>query len=467
MGSVVQKEGTSVKHFRALLLGAALTIAAAACAQDDAEQAASEGVDLNGFTLELVADGLVSPVTLAAPDGDDRLFIVDRVGQIWIYSQDGERTEEPFLDIADRMVELNEQYDERGLLGFDFHPDFPEDNRIFVYYSAPLRESAPQDWNHTAILSSFEVNEEGTAVDPESETVILEIDQPQMNHNGGQLSFDSDGHLLLGLGDGGGADDVDVGHPPMGNGQDVTTLLGSILRLDVDSEEPYGIPEDNPFAGGVELPADFEWANDEARAEIYLWGLRNPYRFSVDRETGDLLVPDVGQNLWEEVNHVTGPGNLGWNLAEGSSGFDPENPNEILTDPPTTGPMGEELVMPVLEYAHPGVAEDQDLGVEQRGTSITGGYVYRGDANPDLQGYYVFGDWSQSFGSPGGKIFVASTPATEEGEWGFVVDQQLEEFVLAFAEDGHGELYLLTTENAGPSGETGKVYRLVSSGQGE
>src|SRR5690606_9757206 len=194
------------------------------------------------------------------------------------------------------------------------------------------RDGGPEGWNHTAVLSEFTLAEDGSALDPASERVLLELDQPQMNHDGGQLLFGHDGYLYLGLGDGGAANDVAEGHPPMGNGQDVTTLLGSVLRLDVNTGDPYGIPEDNPFAGGVELPADYEWSGDQARPEIYLWGLRNPYRFSVDKETGALLIPDVGQNLWEEVNHVTASGNLGWNLREGAYGFDAATPDQFMAE---------------------------------------------------------------------------------------------------------------------------------------
>ena len=282
----------------------ALGLGTVASAQDDASP-------FDALDLQLVAEGFVSPVTLTAPAGDERLFVVDRPGQVFIVDQAGQMTEQPFLDIADRMVELSPAYDERGLLGFAFHPDYADNGRAFAYYSAPLREGAPEGWNHTAHLSAFTLNEDGSALDPASEVVLLEIDQPQMNHNGGQLLFGHDGFLYLGLGDGGSANDVAEGHPPMGNGQDVTTLLGSVLRLDVDVESGYGIPQDNPFADGVELPDGFEWSGDTAQPEIYLWGLRTPYRFSIDRETGTLIVPDVGQNLWEEVNVVTGPGNLG------------------------------------------------------------------------------------------------------------------------------------------------------------
>lgn len=433
-----------------MALTLALGLGTVASAQDNASA-------FDALDLRLVAEGFVSPVTLTAPAGDDRLFVVDRPGQVFVVDQQGQLAAQPFLDIADRMVELTPEYDERGLLGFAFHPDFAENGRAFAYYSAPLREGAPEGWNHTARLSAFTLTEDGSALDPASEEVLLEIDQPQMNHNGGQLLFGHDGYLYLGLGDGGAANDVAEGHPPMGNGQDVTTLLGSILRIDVNVDEGYGIPQDNPFAEGVELSADFEWSGATAQPEIYLWGLRNPYRFSIDRETGALIVPDVGQNLWEEVNVVTGPGNLGWNLREGAFGFDPANADAIMEEGVTTGPMGEELVEPVITYAHPDVAEGMD--VAERGISISGGYVYRGSAIPDLVGHYVFGDWSQSFTAPGGKLFVATTDET--GGWEIVLDRQLDEFVLAFGEDAAGEIYVLTTEQAGPQGTTGKVYRLV------
>ncbi len=422
--------------------------------------------DFDSLSLELVADGFVSPVALTGIQGDDRLFVVDRVGQVWVVSQAGERSAEPFLDIADRLVELTPGYDERGLLGFAFHPDFANNGRAFAYYSAPLRAGAPEGWNHTTILSEFDLDESGMHLDPASEKVLIEVDEPQMNHNGGTVLFGTDGYLYLSLGDGGGANDVGDGHPPLGNGQDVTTLKGSILRIDIDADDPrgYGIPEGNPFANGVTLPDGYQWQGDQAHPEIYLWGVRNPYRFSVDLKTGALLVADVGQNLWEEVDYVTGPGNLGWHLREGLFAFDPDNANAVLTEGPNTGPMGETFVEPVLTYAHPGVAASleghENFDIEERGISISGGYIYRGSAMPGLQGYYVFGDWSQSFSEPTGKMFVASTPEAG-GEWAFVLDRQLDEFLLALGEDGHGEIYYLTTLESGPSGDTGKVYRLV------
>ena len=214
-------------RIRHLLVLLAALVLAGALAQEG--QAAEEG-PFDFLTLELVADGFVSPVTLTAPANDDRLFVVDRTGQVYVVGQDGTRSETPFLDIADRMVQLDPGYDERGLLGFAFHPDFANNGRAFAYYSAPLRDGAPEGWNHTAHLSEFTLNEDGSALNADSERVLLEIDQPQMNHNGGEVLFGNDGYLYLGLGDGGAANDVAEGHPPMGHGQDVTTLKGSVLR---------------------------------------------------------------------------------------------------------------------------------------------------------------------------------------------------------------------------------------------
>jgi len=460
---------SQIRNVLALLL--ALTLAFALAQGDDQGQseAGAMASEFEFLSLELVAEGFVSPVTLTAPAGDDRLFLVDRVGMVYVISQAGEMSETPFLDVSDKLVDLSEDYDERGLLGFAFHPAFAEHGRAYAYYSAPLREGAPEGWNHTAILAEYTLAEDGSMLDPATERILLQVDQPQGNHNGGQLLFDDDGFLYLGLGDGGAANDVADGHPPMGNGQDVTTLLGSILRLDVDAEgdgeRAYGIPEGNPFAAGVELPEGFEWSGDAAQPEIYLWGLRNPYRFSYDPDTDALIVADVGQNLWEEINFVTEPGNLGWNLREGAFGFDPNNPNAVITESDATPPIGDAFVEPVLTYAHPGVAEGLDvpegMEIESRGISVSGGYIYRGSAIPELQGHYVFGDWSQSFQAPGGKLFVATVGGADPAGWSFVLDRQLDEFVLAFGVDANGEIYVMTTGMAGPAGTTGKLYRLV------
>lgn len=236
--------------------------------------------------LELVAGGFTMPVALASPaDGTGRLFVADLPGVIQVIDAGGLLLDEPFLDITDRVVGLRPGYDERGLLGLAFHPEFAENGRFFVYYSAPLRAGAPRGWDHTSRISEFAVSAgDENQADPGSERVILEVDQPQSNHNGGSIAFGPDGYLYIPLGDGGGARDVGPGRPPGGNGQDVETLLGKILRIDIDGPEPYRIPADNPLVG------------KPGRDEIYAYGLRNPWRMTFD-SGGEhrLFAADAGQ----------------------------------------------------------------------------------------------------------------------------------------------------------------------------
>lgn len=407
--------------------------------------------------LEVVAEGLTSPVYLTnAGDGSGRLFIVDQAGQIRVVDENGELLEEPFLDLTDRMVEFREGFDERGLLGLAFHPDYAENGRFFVYYSAPLREEAPDDWNHTAHISEFRVSaEDPNIADPDSEIILLQVDEPQFNHDGGTVAFGPDGYLYISFGDGGGADDVALGHVEDwydvnegGNGQDIEdNLLGNILRIDVDSGDPYGIPPDNPFVGM------------DGMDEIYAFGFRNPYRFSFDRGgTNQLFVADVGQNNFEEVNIVEPGGNYGWNVMEGTHCFSTENPDLPLDECPTEDPMGRPLILPVIEYLN--ANHEGGLGI-----SVTGGFVYRGTAIPDLVGSYIFGDWSLSFEEPSGRLFM-SEPQTGEGLWPIVElipeGMEFNYHVLGFGEDEDGELYVTTSQSASPTGNTGVVFRLVA-----
>lgn len=430
-----------------------------------------------GVTLELVAQGLTSPVHLvSAQDGTGRLFIVDLIGVVRVLMPDGSLLSQPFLDIRDQMVPINPGYDERGLLGLAFHPNFAQNGRVFVHYSAPLRPDAPRGWDHTGQIVEFTVSADNpNVVDHNSQRLILTVDQPQSNHNGGMLAFGPDGYLYIALGDGGGANDTGVGHAQIGNGQDTTTLLGKILRIDVDRPSvaadsgavadagPYGIPSDNPFVDGG------------GRSEIYAWGFRNPFRFSFDRGgERHLYVADVGQSLLEEINIVTGPGNYGWPIKEGSLWFDRTDARRVVLSGPIEGPMGEPLAEPIIVYTHPGVALQGLSTVADGGTgatfasnltgiAIVGGYVYRGNAIADLQGKYVFGDWSRSFRSALGQLFVATPPSGADESWTTERIMDLNEYVLGFGEDEDGEIYVLTTQRVGPSGTTGKVYKIVAS----
>ena len=383
--------------------------------EDGQQQILPEGPTIG---LQRVADGpLTAPVDFAVPPGDNqRRFIVDQVGQIYIHGQNGLQ-EEPFLDLTDRIVEVGTAtdtgFDERGVLGLAFHPNFQENRQFYVRYSAPRQEGTPTDYDHTFVVAEFQANEDLSAANLDSERVLLEIPEPQFNHNAGDLNFGPDGYLYIPVGDGGDADDTGLGHVEDwydvndgGNGQDVEqNLLGSVLRIDVDSEgedKPYGIPDDNPLVDGPGLP------------EHYAWGFRNPWRISFN--DGDLFVADVGQNLWEEIDVVENGGNYGWNIKEGTHCFSTNNPGESPSQCPNQAPdeapyNGQELTAPIIEYPH--TVDGETLGI-----SVTGGYVYHGESVPALQGGYVFGDWSSSFAEPRGSLFIARPRSGMEGAGG-------------------------------------------------
>jgi glucose/arabinose dehydrogenase len=403
--------------------------------------------------LELVVEGFSAPVGLIpSRDGTGTLFVFDQAGLVRVLTPEDGLLDEPFLDLRERMVSLSTGFDERGLLGLAFHPSYAENGRFFVYYSAPLRSDAPSGWNHTSHISEFRVSEDDPyQADPVSERVVLQVDQPQANHNAGQIVFGPDGFLYIPLGDGGGANDTGPGHPEQGHGQDITTLKGSILRIDVDAGDPYEIPPDNPFMG------------EEGRDEIYAYGFRNPFRITFDAGGPQaLFAADAGQNLWEEVNNVQIGGNYGWNIKEGTHCFDPDNPNQVPEDCPDTGLRNEPFIDPIIEYPH--VRQPEGLGM-----AVIGGYIYRGNTLPDLQGRYIFGDWSSNFNQGQGVLLVASPPETEGELWeiqelevaGFP-GGELGHFLLSFGQDEENELYVLTSDSTGPTASTGRVYRIVS-----
>jgi glucose/arabinose dehydrogenase len=435
-----------MRLFTLVLLICSLSVSFAVFAQEDEEEEYSVGV-------ELVAEGLTSPVQLVpANDDSNRWFVVDQVGMIRVISADGELLEEPFLDLTGLIVPLRTDYDERGVLGLAFHPDYASNGRFFVYYTAPLRADAPAGWDHTNTLAEFSVSADNPDVgDLASARNVLEMDQPQFNHDAGHIAFGPDGYLYIPIGDGGGGNDTDEGHTPeLGNGQDLSNLHGSILRIDVNGEPgDYAIPDDNPFVG-----------QEGVAPEIYAYGLRNPYHISFDRG-GDnqLFVADAGQDLYEEVSIVTAGGNYGWNIKEGTHCFDPNDTENPPAECATTGANGDPLIDPIIEYSH-------DVGVV-----VVGGYVYRGSAMPDLEGYYIFGDYTASFDGPDGTLLWAE--ASDEGamwEWGELsiagMDDGLGMYVLSLGEGNDGELYVLTSESLAPAGDTGKIWRLVPAGEG-
>jgi glucose/arabinose dehydrogenase len=445
------------QHVRLLL-----AVVAAAAIAAVPSSAAAQAEEPPAVGLQSVAEGLTSPVTLTSPgDGSGRLFVVDQAGLIRVLMPDGTLRPEPFLDLRARMVALMPGFDERGLLGLAFHPQYAANGRFFVYYSAPLRAGGPAGFNHTSHISEFHVSADPNRADPASERIVLQVDEPQFNHNGGTLLFGpDDGDLYISLGDGGGANDVGLGHVADwyadnagGNGQDVTqNLLGSILRIDVDAGTPYGIPPDNPFTGTAGLD------------EVWAYGFRNPYRMSFDSGgSHQLFVGDVGQASWEEVSIVSAGGNYGWNVKEGTHCFDAESPTqEPAACPDVVGAghprTGDPLIDPIIEYPQ------ARLGGP--GVAVVGGHVYRGSALPQFRGRYVFGDWSRSFGQPSGSLFVAKP--RKRGLWEMQELRvatsptgRLNARLLGFGQDAAGELYALTTNNTGPTGTTGRVLKLV------
>jgi glucose/arabinose dehydrogenase len=376
-------------------------IASSALLADAPTRAQEPGFDPASFQLstELLVDGLTNPVQMVDPDdGSGRLFIVQQTGQIVIL-RDGAILPEPFLDIGGQISTGSEQ----GLLSMAPHPGFEKNSVFFIYYTDGNGNTQVERWSVNANTPDL--------ADPASAETILTVEQPYPNHNGGLLLFGPDGYLYIGLGDGG------AGGDPHNHAQDLSTLLGSILRIDVDSttgDLPYGIPEDNPFVG-----------QEGVRGEIWAYGLRNPWRYSFDRKTGDMLIADVGQNAIEEASLApAGEGglNFGWNLFEG-----PQCYALADCDPSDT-------VLPFFWYAQ-----------EDGGCSITGGYVYRGEAIPELAGVYLVGDYCSGL--------VWAVAIAEDGSATPSAPVETGLAISSFAEDASGELYLVD--------RNGAIYKIV------
>ena len=355
----------------------------------------------------LTAQRFESPTNLAQT-GDGRVWITEQEGRIWVAAgpDAGGGGIRKALDLTDRV---SSRRSEEGLLGLAFDP--ADERLLYVYYSA----AGPR----RSVVSRFTLSPNGMTVASDSELVILEVRQPYANHNGGQLAFGPDGYLYIGLGDGGSAGD------PQGHGQDTATLLGAILRIDVSQAapaRPYAIPPDNPLAGG------------DGRAEIWAYGLRNPWRFSFDRDTGALWAGDVGQNRWEEIDLIRRGGNYGWNALEGNHCFQPRDDCELA-----------DAVPPVWEYPLDGAP-----------CSVIGGYVYRGSIHrgsgdidsgiPWLRGVYLYGDYCS------GEVFGLRYVNGGVAEHQRLADTGLR--IMSFAEDTQGAVYLLSQESG--------IFRLVA-----
>lgn len=416
------------------------------------------------LALELVAEGLTAPIHMEeAPDG--RKLVVQQDGVVRMLGADGKLAPEFFLDLRPRLLPLEKNFDERGLLGFTLHPDFARNGRVYASYSAPLRPTAPQSWNYTRRISEFSARPGDLfSIDIASERVLLEIDWPSRKHNGGGLAFGPDGMLYIGLGDSGASHGIgekvvweafDVPAEALSwdhLAQDRESLYGKVLRIDVNHGYPgYAIPTGNPFAAGP------------GRDEIWAWGFRNPFRIAFDGESGDFYVTAVAETLWEAVYRVHGPGNYGWPLREGTNCVDRLKPRQPPRDCPDHAASGERIELPVVEYANMQASHpDTKLGIAGVGTAVTGAHRYRGAAIPALDGKLVVTDWSADFRKPSGQIFVADPADHAGGLWKTAKAMQLDSRIVGLAEDRAGELYVLTNETFGPYGETGKVFRLVS-----
>ena len=368
------------------------------------------------YSLKQICAGLQSPTGMADL-GDDKgtLLILEQQGLVRII-QHGKLLPNPLLDLRSKIVKLDDGYDERGLLGIALHPDFEKNHKFYVFYSSPSKE---KNSNCNSVIAQYTMSPQLLPVSVNSGKIILSYSKPEMNHDGGQLAFGHDGFLYIGVGDGGGAGDE---HGKNGNGQNLQTYLGKILRIDVDHESPYSIPSDNPFR---------EVKN--ARPEIFAYGLRNPWRFSFDMSTPRLFCGDVGQDKFEEVDIITRGGNYGWRKMEASHCYNP------ATHCKEAG-----MIQPIDEYAHP------------MGISITGGFVYRGKSIQSLVGKYIFADWS-------GPLFSLSE---NQQKW-TRTELQLKNKppmirILSLGQDQAGEIYYLTSKGASAFDKTGALYKLVN-----
>jgi glucose/arabinose dehydrogenase len=402
--------------------------------------------------LEPAVEGVTAPLAIAQPQGDDRLFVIEQIGLVRVVTADGELLAEPFLDLRHKIVDQWPEFDEKGLLGLAFHPDYANNGKFYVAYSAPTQWKGALEkhfwWDHTNVVEEYTVSDDNPDVaDPTLVRQISAIDWPQFNHNGHWIGFGPDGMLYISTGDGGYANDWGIGHNVTeGNGQDMSSLHGKMLRIDVNGSsdgKAYGIPADNPF---VDDPL--------AQPEIWALGLRNPWRCSFDQGgENQLICGDVQQNSYEEVSVIESGANLGWRRMEATHCFDFEQPDAHPEQCDSEG-----LTPPILEYENCTARPENCKGI-----SVTGGYVYRG-SHQEWDGKYFFGDWSKSFDQRDGQLFVATEGA--DGTWTMEnvevanMDGPLP-YVLAFGQDNDGEVYVLTSVTTGPVGGLDTIYKIV------
>ncbi|MFL6528235.1 MAG: PQQ-dependent sugar dehydrogenase [Chthoniobacterales bacterium] len=426
--------------------------------------------------LQTVASGLQAPVDLVSiNDNSTRIVIVQQRGKV-VLLKNGHVAATPFLDVSARLVQFDSahpdaipgpHYDERGLLGIAFHPDFADSSKpgfrkLYTFTNEPVSGTAdftvPMTgaFDNQVVIAEWKVSASNPdVVDPATRREILRIDHPQFNHNGGQIAFKpGEPYLYISIGDGGAANDVGPGHnPATGNGQDTTTVLGKVLRIDpvdpaltaasndpVSTNGKYRIPASNPFIAHSPSAVPVR--------EIYAFGFRNPYRFSFDQPSGKLVLADVGQDHVEEVDIVESGKNYGWHLKEGTFLFDPANGN--VAKDPAPDP---DLTNPIAQYDH------------ESGIAVVGGFIYHGSELPALDGMYVFGDFTSAFTKADGHLFYLDKlngGTIRKLRIGFD-ERDLGRCVKAFGRDAAGEIYVLADSSLGPSGNGGIVYKLVQA----
>lgn len=366
------------------------------------------------LNAQVITSDLQAPIDVAFPGNGD-VLVAEQIGKIRLV-KNGKLTDAPLLDIGSKLIKLNMKYDVRGILGFTIHPQFNSNHKIYVFYCAP---TTTPNMDHKNIVAEYTLLPNQTAADAgNSERIVFTSDAPAQGNNGGCIKFGPDGFLYIGIGDGGGGAD---NHGPIGNGQNMNTLLGKILRINVNGDLAHSIPKDNPF---VNKP--------DVKPEIWAYGLRNPWRFTFDKSTKQLFCSDVGEGAIEEVDIIEKGGNYGWRIAEGTQCFNPKLNCDF------TG-----TTKPIAEYDH------------HYGVCIIGGYVYNGKQLPAIKGKYLFGDWTgplyyiQHTGNvwQRGNVVLQNYPATAK--------------VNSFGEDPSGELYVITTPDTSPGNTKGTLYKII------
>ncbi len=439
--------------------------------------------------LVQVASGMVAPNWgIAAPGDSKHLFVTDTVGQLWAINPNT-RHKNLVLNVSKLLVPLGLfgiGYDERGLLGVAFHPQYQENGLFYTYTSEPIRMTEQTDFplhgsavaptpDSRSVITEWKMINPAAVrpqADSSSRRVLMRIDQPQFNHKGGSLNFGRDGMLYISLGDGGNADDEGDGHnPDIGNGQDRSTVLGKILRINpLLRDAPngqYGVPATNPFAPAMQGGGNLG-CSDGICDEIWAYGLRNPFRFSFDLRTGALIAGDVGQNMVEEIDVIVKGGNYGWYFKEGRFFFQANGENSgFISDSNCLGVDTAGLLDPIAQYDH------LRSGSTPEGIAIVGGFVYRGHAVSGLKSDYVFGDYSQQFGQPLGRLFYIKGGKLQTGlsntrvirELRIQNSEGLRLALFGFGQDVAGELYVLGNTSGVPTltdaGKTGVVMKLM------